>query len=60
MNQLDPVGRLTPSSVDLSRAAAARHAHLSALRAPHGRPRTGSAASSRGWLHVVVARISWL
>ena len=32
MYTLDPVGRLTPSSLDVSRAAAERHAHLEGLR----------------------------
>ena len=46
MYQLDPVGRLAPSSLDISRAAARRHMHLAALdlapgassSAPRGRP----------------------
>ena len=32
MPSIDPFGRLAPSSLDLSRAAAVRHAHLAALR----------------------------
>ena len=32
MYHLDPVGRLAPTSLDVSRAAAVRHAHVSALR----------------------------
>lgn len=59
MKHLDAVGRLAPSSLDVSRAAAARHAHLSALRAPHGLPRADSPRPDRGWFHVVIARLSW-
>lgn len=47
MYQLDHVGRLLPSSGAVSRAAAARHAHASALRAPQGGPRRRSRGS---WL----------
>ena len=32
MYKLDPVGRLMPSSLDVSRAAAERHDHLEGLR----------------------------
>ncbi len=60
MDRLDPVGRLTPSSVDVSRAAATRHSHLSALREPYGRPRDDSPRPRRAWFQVVVARLSVL
>ena len=32
MSHLDPVGRYVTDTLDLSRAAATRHAHVSALR----------------------------
>ena len=38
MYQLDPVGRLTPSILDVSRAAAERHAVDEALRGGHETP----------------------
>ena len=38
MSHLDPVGRLAPSSLDVSRAAAVRHAHVSALHEPVNHP----------------------
>jgi hypothetical protein len=60
MHRLDPVGRFTPSSLDVSRAAAVRHAHLSALREPYGRTRDDSPRPRRAWFHVVVARLSVL
>lgn len=41
MHHLDPVGRFAPSSLDLSRAAAERHAHLAAARANPTQPRAG-------------------
>ena len=47
MHQLDPVGRFAPSSLDLSRAAAERHAHLAALR--EGRPRVRLAPRPAWW-----------
>jgi hypothetical protein len=34
--QLDDTGRFAPSSLDVSRAAAIRHAHVSTLRQPRG------------------------
>ena len=58
MYHLDPAGRLAPSSLDVSRAAARRHEHLSALR--ERRP-AGLATSSRQprshWLRLVVGRL---
>ena len=36
MYQLDDAGRFAPSSLDVSRAAAIRHAHVSTLRPPRG------------------------
>ena len=60
MHRLDPLGRLTPSSLDVSREAAVRHFHLSALRESHGRPRDDSPRPRRAWFHVVVARLSVL
>jgi hypothetical protein len=52
MHPLHPAGAYTPNSLDLSRAAARRHAHLDAVRAnptpkPHRRWR---------WLGGLVAR----
>ena len=52
MHPLHPAGAFTPNSLDLSRAAARRHAHLDAVRAnptpnPHRRLR---------WLRALVAR----
>ena len=43
MYQLDPVGRLTLTSQELSRRAAERHAHLEAFASARGRRATGAA-----------------
>jgi hypothetical protein len=48
MYHLDPVGRLVPSSLDVSRAASARHAHVAALREPVDRP-----DHAHGFAHVI-------
>jgi hypothetical protein len=53
MHHLDPFGRLAPSSLDMSRAAARRHEHLEALRErdrahDHSRP----SRHPRHWLHL--------
>lgn len=47
MHHLDAVGRYTPDSRDLSRAAAERHAHLAALR--EGRRRSRRSPHLRWW-----------
>ena len=39
MLHLDPVGRHVTDPLELSRAAATRHAHVSALRKPHRQER---------------------
>ena len=57
MYQFDAVGRLTPTSYELSRAAATRHAHLEGLRqraesAPR-RPRRRRLRPQE-WLRVMV------
>ncbi|MFL6168811.1 MAG: hypothetical protein ACJ711_03985 [Ornithinibacter sp.] len=58
MYQLDPVGRLAPSSLDISRAAARRHTHLAALHTAPGTSSSelhGRSAPVR-WARVVVGR----
>ena len=55
MYQLDPFGRLTLTSLELSRRAAERHAHLEAL----ARPETGESPGRRRrrpqeWLRLMV------
>ena len=57
MYHLDPVGRLTPRSIDVSRAAAVRHAHVSALGEPVDRPRIDVRGRRLGWFHLVAARL---
>lgn len=62
MYHLDPVGRYVPSSLDVSRAAAERHAITSALR-DRDRDRMPARPLSRlhrphTWVKVLVARLS--
>lgn len=56
MYQLDPTGRLAPSSLDVSRAAAIRHAHLSILRQPHGQTSPLPARGRHQWRLLSFAR----
>lgn len=54
MHPLHPVGTFTPNSLDLSRAAARRHAHLDAVRVnptpkPHRRLRRLGVRVARQW-----------
>ena len=58
MYHLDPFGRLNPSSLDLSRAAAERHAHLQAIRerddAPTHPLRAARRRRPQEWLRALV------
>ena len=58
MYQLDPVGRLAPSSLDVSRAAAARHHHVSSLRRATASPDHPARGSARRWFRLAAARRS--
>lgn len=56
MYQFDAVGRLTPTSRELSRLAAERHAHLEALglRYPETPPARTRRRRPQEWLRVMV------
>ena len=54
MYQLDAVGRLAPSSLDVSRAAVRRSAHLAALDSA-GRPSRPARSRGRWWAPWAVA-----
>ena len=55
MYQLDPLGRLTLTSIELSRRAAERHAHLEALTWPEApEPRWRRRLRPQEWLRVMV------
>jgi hypothetical protein len=58
MYHLDPVGRFVPSSLDVSRAAAERHALTQAMRerddAPTRPLRTARRRRPQEWLRVMV------
>jgi len=57
MYQLDPVGRLTLTSSEVSRQAAQRHAHLEALATPKASPtpaRRRPRLRPQEWLRVMV------
>jgi hypothetical protein len=58
MHHLDTVGRWAPSSLDVSRAAAQRHHHMSALQ-QRGRPRTAlrTPGQPRRWFRLTVNRL---
>ncbi len=62
MYQLDPVGRLAPSSLDVSHTAATRHHHLAALTTTSGSPSSSTYARPAGarWARVVVGRMQAL
>ncbi|GAA4404775.1 hypothetical protein GCM10023168_17840 [Fodinibacter luteus] len=60
MQTLDQVGRLVPSSLEVSRAAAARHARTVALEQPSPEARApwrDGSTRRRGWLRGVVVRL---
>ena len=54
MYQLDPVGRLTLTSQELSRRAAERHAHLEALAWPDAEPPVRRRRRPQEWLRLMV------
>ena len=55
MYQLDPVGRLTLTSLELSRRAAERHAHLEALAWPEaGESPARRRRRPQEWLRLMV------
>lgn len=54
MYQLDPVNRLTMTSLELSRRAAERHAHLEALAWPEATPPPWRRRRPQEWLRVMV------
>lgn len=63
MHPLHPAGAFTPNSLDLSRAAARRHAHLDAVRAnptpkPHRRVRRLGVLVARQWVAAARSALS--